>query len=76
MSVFMLCERAVGLIKGKRLILGSGERSMLDALNYEGLTGANAQQEAVACARHFASVRDGLFGTYPWIFARRSVALS
>jgi hypothetical protein len=75
MSVFMLCERAVGLVRGNRLDLSSSEKAMLEALNYDGLTAANVQDEAVSCARHFVSVRDWLFNTYPWVFARRNAAL-
>jgi hypothetical protein len=75
MSVFMLCEQAVGLVRGNRLVLSSSEKAMLEALNYDGLVAANVQDEAVSCARHFASVRDGLFNTYPWVFARRNAAL-
>lgn len=76
MSVFLLCERAVGLVRGQRLVLSSGERSMLEALNYEGLADARAQDEAVACARHFAFVRDRLLQLYPWVFARKSATPS
>ena len=74
--VFMLCERAIGLVRGNRLDLNSSERAMLEALNYEGLAAANAQDEAVSCVRHFAGVRDGLFETYPWVFARKNAVLS
>jgi hypothetical protein len=76
MSVFMLCERTIGLVRGNRLDLNASEKAMLEALNYEELIDANAQEEAVTCARHFASVRDGLFHTYPWVFARRSASLT
>ena len=74
MSVFLLCERAIGLIRGKRLTLSASERTMLEALNYEGLANAHAQDEAVACARHFAFVRDRLLSMHPWVFARRTAA--
>jgi hypothetical protein len=75
MSVFGLCERAIGLIRGKRLILSPAELTDLEALNYTALIAAHAQEEAVTCVRHFASVRDGLFHTYPWVFARRNANL-
>ena len=70
MSVFLLCEQAIGLIRGKRLILSSQERELLEALNYEGLTAAHAQDEACVCALHFEQVRDRLLELYSWIFAR------
>jgi hypothetical protein len=76
MSVFMLCERTLGLLRGNRLDLSSSARAMLESLNYEGLTASQAQEEAVTCARHFAGVRDSLFHTYPWVFARRTADLS
>ena len=41
----MLCERAIGLVRGNRLTLSGSERSMLEALNYEGLAAARAQDE-------------------------------
>lgn len=70
MSVFLLCEQAIGLIRGKRLILSSQERDLLETLNYEGLTAAHAQDEACVCALHFEQVRDRLLELYSWIFAR------
>jgi hypothetical protein len=73
MSVFMLCERALGLIRGKRLELTAANKSRLEALDYEGLIGAGAQEEAVSCTRHFAGARDRLL-SYPWVFARKSAA--
>ena len=76
MSVFLLCEQAIGLVRGKRLILGSSERTMLEALNYEGLTAAHAQDEAVVCALHFARVRDRLLQAYAWTFARKKATLA
>ena|GEM_PF-5454192 len=76
MSVFMLCERAVGILRGKRLILSGSERAMLEALNYEGLAAGGAQEEAVTCARHFAAVRDTLLFAHPWVFARKETALA
>jgi len=72
----MLCERAIGLVRGKRLILSASEKSLLEALNYEGLAEAHAQDEAVTCARHFASVRDRLLQLWPWVFARKSASLT
>ena len=72
MSVFMLCERAIGLVRGNRLDLNGSERAMLEALNYEGLTAAQAQDEAVTCARHFPFIRDKLLTLYPWVFARKT----
>lgn len=76
MSVFILCEQAVGLVRGKRLILSSTEKSYLEALNYEGLTAEHSQDEAVVCALHFARVRDRLLQIYPWVFARKLATVS
>jgi hypothetical protein len=76
MSVFMLCERAIGLVRGNRLDLIQTEKDMLEALKYDDLAAAYVQDEAVSCARHFESVRDGLVNTYPWVFARRNAPLS
>lgn len=76
MSVFMLCERALGLIRGHRLELSASARVQLEALDYEGLAASHAQEEAVSCVRHFAAVRDSLLGTYPWVFARKSAPLA
>jgi hypothetical protein len=76
MSVFMLCERALGLVRGNRLDLTDAETRLLENLDYTDLLKANVQEEAVSCARHFESVRDGLFNTYPWVFARRNTPLS
>ena len=75
MSVFMLCEQAVGLVRGKRLILSADEKSMLEALNYEGLTELHSQDEAVVCALHFARVRDRLLQLYAWTFARKTATV-
>ena len=75
MSVFLQCERALGLIRGNRLTsLSAAERAMLEALDYEGLAAAHAQDEAVRCALHFGPVRDRLLRLHPWVFARRSAA--
>ena len=71
MSIFLLCEQAVGLVRGKRLILSNSERNSLESLDYEALTAAHAQDEAVVCALHFASVRDSLLEIYPWAFAKK-----
>ena len=76
MSVFLLCEQAVGLVRGKRLILSASEKSQLESLNYEALTNAHAQDEAVVCALHFARVRDRLLQIYPWTFARKTAIIS
>lgn len=76
MSVFLLCEQAIGLVRGKRLILSTAERTMLENLNYEGLTAAHAQDEAVVCALHFARVRDRLLQSYAWTFAKKSATLA
>lgn len=70
MTVFELCEQAIGLIRGKRLILSKEELGLLDNLNYKGLTEVHAQDEAIVCALHFERVRDRLQQIYPWTFAR------
>lgn len=72
MSVFLLCEQAIGLIRGKRLILSAEERDLLEALNYEGLCACHAQDEAVVCTLHFERVRDNLLQSFAWIFARKT----
>ncbi len=72
MSVFLLCEQAIGLIRGKRLILSEEEKSLLEGLNYEGLCACHAQDEAVVCALHFERVRDSLLQSFAWIFARKT----
>jgi hypothetical protein len=74
MSVFRTCERAIGLMRGKRLILSAAELSMLNALDYEGLVAAHAQDEAISCVRHFDAVRDRLLVANPWVFSRKSAA--
>jgi hypothetical protein len=74
MSVFMLCERAMGLARGKRLELSTAEKNKLESLDYDELVGSGAQEEAVACARHFAGVRDRLLCAHPWTFARKYAA--
>ena len=76
MSVFLLCEQAIGLLRGKRLILNDTSRNYLEALNYEGLTGQHAQDEAVVCALHFGRVRDRLLQLYPFKFARKNASVS
>jgi hypothetical protein len=75
MSVTMMCERALGLLNGPDLQdLESEHRTLLENLNYDGLLAAYAPREALACARHFAGVRDGLLTAHPWVFARKSAA--
>ena len=74
-NVFLLCEQAVGLVRGKRLILSESEKNNLEALNYEALTASHSQDEAVVCALHFENVRDSLLQLYPWVFARKSETL-
>ena len=59
-----LCEQAVGLLRGKRLILNGDELLLLNDLNYEGLANIHAQDEAVVCAMHFERVRDRLLQIY------------
>lgn len=77
MSVFLLCERALSFVRGSRLSdLEASQRTMLEALNYEGLANSHAQEEAITCVRHFAAVRDYLFHTYPWTFAKKYAALT
>ena len=71
MTVFELCNQAISLIRGKRLILSSEERALLESLNYEGLANVHAQDEAVVCAMNFARVRDRLQQMYPWKFTRK-----
>jgi hypothetical protein len=75
MSVFMMCERALGLINASDLRdLETGHKTLLENLNYDGLIAEYAPREAAACARHFAGVRDGLLTSHPWVFARKSAA--
>jgi hypothetical protein len=74
MFVFTICERAIGLVRGNRLDLSGGARAMLEALDYEGLIAAQAQEEAITCVRHFAFIRDKLLELYPWVFARKTSA--
>lgn len=77
MSVFLVCERTLGLVKGRPLQdLSSTQRQQLEALNYEGLLNSNAQEEAVTCVRHFAQVRNTLLQLYPFVCAKRHVALA
>ena len=71
MTVFELCNQAISLIRGKRLILSTSERTLLESLDYEGLANAHAQDEAVVCAMNFARVRDRLQQAYPWVFCRK-----
>ena len=72
LTVRDVCEQAIGLVRGKRLILNGDELLLLNELNYEGLANIHAQDEAVVCAMHFARVRDRLQQLYPWTFTRRS----
>jgi hypothetical protein len=76
LTVFRICERVVGLVRGRRLELTTGQRAQLEALDYDGLVSGNAQDEAVTCVRHFEFVRDSLLQAYPWVFARRSASLA
>ena len=71
MTVFTLCERAIGLVRGKRLILNADEYTALLNLDYDALTRIHAQDEACVCVLHFEQVRDRLLQIYPWVFARR-----
>lgn len=71
MTVFTLCERAIGLVRGKRLILNTDEYTALLNLDYDALTRIHAQDEACVCVLHFEQVRDRLLQIYPWVFARR-----
>lgn len=75
MSVYMVCERAIGLLRGNRLILTVSQKNMLERLDYEGLADSIAQDEAVSCARHFAAVRDRLLMSHPWVCARKEAVL-
>lgn len=77
MSVYLLCEQAIGLVRGNRLVLSdTQEVNNLENLNYQGLVSSHAQDEAVVCALHFARVRDKLLSLYPWVFARKSASLN
>ena len=66
-----LCDQAIGLLRGKRLILSANELALLNALDYANLVKAHAQDEAVVCTLHFERVRDRLLQIYPWEFARK-----
>lgn len=76
MSIFRICERAIGMMRGNRLILSSSQMKMLEELDYEGLANDHAQEEAVTCARHFDQVRKSLLQQYPFVCARKSAALA
>jgi hypothetical protein len=76
LSIMSLCDRALSFIGGKRLVLSEAELSAFEALDYETLASAKAQQEAVVCALHFGAVRDSLFESYPWVFAKKSAELA
>ena len=69
-TVFDICERAVGLVRGHRLDISLEAR--VNALDYRRLISDRAQEEAVNCVRHFPGARDGLLHAWPWVFARRS----
>ncbi len=70
-TIRSLCEQAIVLVRGKRLILNTEELEKLNALDYEGLAYIHAQDEAVVCAMNFARVRDRLLQVYAWVFARK-----
>jgi hypothetical protein len=77
MSVYLLCERALGLVNGTSLNeLDALQRGLLESLEYEQLQNIHAQKEAVACIRYFAGIRDELLQTYPWVFARKDEPLA
>lgn len=72
MDVFSLCELALSLIRGRTLAgMDSADRASLEALDWEALATRGAQQEAVSCARSFATTRDRLLSSHPWQCARR-----
>ena len=74
-TIRSLCEQAIVLVRGKRLILSAEEQAKLNALDYEGLAELHAQDEAVVCAMNFARVRDRLLQMYAWTFARKYAAI-
>lgn len=77
MNVYDICERILGLTKGRPIeFLSASQMNMLERLDYKGLLQSNAQEEAVTCIRHFAHVRDSLLQQYPFVCARKSVAMS
>lgn len=77
MSVFMVCERAIGLIRGNRLILTPAQRDLLEALDYEGIVASKPdKEEVVSCVLHFADVRDSLLRKEAWVFARKTAMLA
>ena len=76
MGIYEVCEQAIGLVRGKRLILNTEERTALENLDYERLTSLHAQDEAVICVLHFERVRDRLLQKYPWTFARKTSAIT
>ena len=76
MGIYEVCEQAIGLVRGKRLILNAEERTALENLDYERLTSLHAQDEAVICVLHFERVRDRLLQIYPWTFARKTTAIT
>ena len=76
MGIYEVCEQSIGLVRGKRLILSTEERTALEDLDYERLTSLHAQDEAVICVLHFERVRDRLLQIYPWTFARKTAAIT
>ena len=71
-TIEYLCQQAISLVRGKRLILNASELTELNELDYEALGRIHAQDEAVVCAMNFERVRDRLLQLYPWTFARRT----
>ena len=70
-TIRTLCDQAIALLRGKRLILTPAELPELNELDYVGLAELHAQEEAVVCAMHFERVRDRLQEMYPWVFCRK-----
>ncbi len=75
-TIEYLCQQAISLVRGKRLILNASELTELNELDYEALGRIHAQDEAVVCAMNFERVRDRLLQLYPWTFARRHKSFS
>jgi hypothetical protein len=76
MSVYLLCEKTLGLIKAHNLWdITAAQKTMLENYQYQGLVDDHASKEVIACCLYFESVRDGLLHTYPWVFARKTVKL-
>lgn len=70
-TIRTLCDQAIALLRGKRLILTPAELPELNELDYVGLAELHAQEEAVVCAMHFERVLDRLQEMYPWVFCRK-----